>query len=82
MPSMMLARSNSDVGSYRAKEPPDSLQYRERVAIPIMNAVDDMPAQYRALVHEFGYVDVYRAWQQDWTPAQIKAHARDGFFKL
>lgn len=79
---MMLARSNSDVADYRAKAPPDSLQYRARVAIPVMSAVDDMPAQFRALVQEFGYVDVYRAWRKGWTPARIKAHACDGFFRL
>jgi hypothetical protein len=49
----MAAAKRVDLGSE---------EYVSRVATPIMNAVDGMPPAYRALVSEFGYVDVYRVW--------------------
>jgi hypothetical protein len=71
----MAAAKRVDLGSE---------EYVSRVATPIMNAVDGMPPAYRALVSEFGYVDVYRVWRADWQPAQIRraAERNGGLFVL
>ena len=79
----MRALNNSEVPGFTAKRAEfGSEEYSERVASPVMNAVDQMPAAYRELVHELGYVDVYRAWKRGWTPAQIRSRAADGTFHL
>lgn len=75
--------SNSETGGYAAKVPADDPEYPERVAIPTMQAIDAMPSEYRALVHEFGYVDVYRAWRRGWSVEQIAGAVSDmGVFEL
>jgi hypothetical protein len=80
----MRALNNSAVGQYVAQEAePNSDEYSARVAAPVMAAIDDMPREYRELVNEFGYVDVYRAWRRGISPASIRRQAaRDGFFRL
>jgi hypothetical protein len=78
----MRARCNSNTANATAKVDPDSPEYRERVALPVMAAVDAMPFEYRLLVNEFGYVDVYRAWRKGWTPAEIRGEAVNGVFQL
>lgn len=55
-------------------------EYIERVASPVMQAIDAMPKAYRECVNEFGYVDVYRAWKRGWTPAMIRQRASGGAF--
>ena len=79
---MRAADSNSD--GYAAKVSPDQARYKETVAEPVMQAVDAMPLEYRALVHEFGYVDVYRAWRRAWSPDEIRTRAKalGGRFRL
>jgi len=79
---MRAADSNSD--GYAAKASPDQARYKETVAEPVMAAVDAMPPEYRALVHEFGYVDIYRAWRRAWTVPEIRERAKalDGRFTL
>jgi hypothetical protein len=58
-------------------------EYRSKSAAPIMQAVDAMPTEWRALVNEFGYIDVYRAWRRGWSIAMVRqATARNGFFEL
>lgn len=47
--------------------------YRERMAGPIMDTIDAMPAPYRALVNEIGYIEVYRAWRSGMMPSEIAA---------
>jgi hypothetical protein len=49
-----------------------------------MHAVDAMPAEYRDLVNEFGYIDVYRAWRKGLRPQEVKANAarNNGLFVL
>lgn len=72
-------RNDSQVGltaGFRAKLPADDPLYRERVAVPTMEAIDAMPRAYRLLVHEFGYVDVYRAWRRGWPVERILDRAR------
>ena len=71
---MRAADSNND--NYRAKVSPDQSRYKETVAEPVMSAVDAMPPEYRALVHEFGYVDVYRAWRGAWSVKEIRERAK------
>jgi hypothetical protein len=81
--AVMLARNNSEIPGYTAKRAEiASPEYRKRVAAPVMNAVDAMPAVYRELVNEFGYVDVYRAWRKGWTPKEIRGRVRNGRFAL
>lgn len=53
----------------------DHPDYAQRVAVPVMNAVDGLPPEYRAMVHEFGYVDVYRAWLHHVSPTEIRRRA-------
>jgi hypothetical protein len=74
---------DSECGEFTAKVIPGHPLYRERVAIPVMEAVDAMPPAWRELVHEFGYVDVYRAWRSGrWTPAEVRSSAFAGHFTL
>lgn len=68
--------SNQQSG-YRAHLPADHPGYRERVAVPTMEAIDAMPQAYRLLVHEYGYVDVYRAWRRGWSAKYIRMLADD-----
>lgn len=79
----MRALNNSEVPGFTAKRAElASEEYSQRVAAPVMDAVDHMPLAYRNLVNEFGYVDVYRAWKRGLTPNQIRQHARNGAFCL
>ena len=58
---------------FRAKAEPGSPEYKEFVAEPIMRAIDAMPPEFRALVHEFGYVEVYVEYRRGYSPAAIRA---------
>lgn len=79
----MRCLNNSNTEAFRAKAAElGSAEYTERVAGPVMSAIDAMPPAYRALVNEFGYVDVYLAWRKGVKPAAIIAAAKDGMFKL
>lgn len=74
---------DSEREGFTAKVIPGHPLYREQVAVPVMGAVDAMPLAWRELVHEFGYVDVYRAWRSGrWTPQKVRAAARGGAFRL
>lgn len=74
--AMMLIRVNT-------RYPPDKVPradpaltpdaYREKMAVPIMEAIDAMPEAYRALVNEIGYVEGYRAWRSKAPPREIAA---------
>jgi hypothetical protein len=68
-------RDNSVTGSFVAKAQPGTEEFAIRVAQPVMNAVDGMPRDYRLAVHDFGYVDVYRAWRRGIPVATIRAKA-------
>ncbi len=80
---MRYADSQTAVFEPRAA-PDDPQGYKAKVAEPTMAAIDAMPRAWRDLVHEFGYVDVYRAWKRNWTPERIraKATASGGVFVL
>lgn len=79
----MRALNNSAVPGFMAKAADlGSDEYTERVAAPVMNAVDAMPKAYRELVNEYGYVDVYRAWRKGLTASTIRQRAKDGTFHL
>lgn len=78
----MKTAADSATQNYTASAPADDPSYRDRVAIPTMQAVDAMPKAYRELVHEFGYVDVYRAWKRKWSPETIRMRANGGIFAL
>ena len=75
---------DAGTGAFHAKLSPDHPDYSDRVAKPVMEAVDGLPEAYRACVHEFGYVDVYRAWKRGISPARIRqmAEANGGRFVL
>lgn len=45
---------DSETAGYKAKAEPGSEAYQQKVALPIMNAIDQMPADLRLCVHEFG----------------------------
>lgn len=79
----MRALNNTAIPGYAPRASDlGSPEYAERVAQPTMDAVDGMPAAYRALVNEFGYIDVYRAWRRGWSPERIRAASKDGAFHL
>jgi hypothetical protein len=81
----MRCLSNSNTSGFTAKRAAlASDDYAARAAVPIMAAIDAMPAAWRALVNAYGYVDVYRAWRADWQPAQVRARAErnGGLFVL
>jgi hypothetical protein len=80
----MTLKSNSATPAYGAKAEPDTAIYKSRVAEVTMQTVDAMPAPYRSLVQDFGYIDVYRAWRKGFPPHMIKAAAdrTGGFFVL
>ena len=79
----MRALNNSNVAGFTAKAADlASPEYRERVATPVMQAIDTMPRAYRELVNEYGYVDVYRAWRKGLTVQAIRDRAADGTFHL
>lgn len=71
----MTAPNNSQTAQYTPHAQPGSPEYKIRVAEVTMQAIDAMPKAWRELVHDFGYVDVYRAWKRGWTPAKVRAHA-------
>jgi hypothetical protein len=79
----MRCLNNSEVAGFTAKAADlASPQYTERVAAPVMQAVDAMPKPFRELVNYYGYVDVYRAWRKGWSPDRIRAAAVNGAFRL
>ena len=80
----MLARNNSEIPNFRAKAPLDSDAYASRVARVTADTVDAMPAEFRRLVNDYGYIDVYRAWKRGMHPDEIERRARasGGFFAL
>ena len=74
----MRHAADSDIkgrNGFTAKAAPDDDAYKARVAEPVMGAVDALPADYRACVHEFGYVQVFLAWRRRWSVEAIRAHA-------
>ena len=77
-------RNDSATVAYTQKLPADDPRYKAVVAEPTMAAIDAMPAQYRALIHRFGYVDVYRAWKRGWRTDRIEmmAERAGGVFAL
>lgn len=77
-----MRSADSNITGFKTKAEPGDPDYPDRVAKPVMSAVDGMPAEFRACVHEYGYVDVFRAWRRGWTVDQIRAAARDGRFVL
>jgi hypothetical protein len=79
----MRALNNSTIAGFAPRATDHSSpEYAERVAQPTMSAIDAMPREYRALVNEFGYIDVYRAWRRGITPESIRQRAKDGIFSL
>ncbi len=79
----MRCLNNSNVPGFTAKAADiASPEYTQRVAAPVMQAIDTMPRTYRELVNEFGYVDVYRAWRKGLTPSAIRSQVKDGVFRL
>lgn len=79
----MRALNNSTIAGFAPKSSDHaSPDYSVKVARPIMQAVDGMPSQYRALVNEFGYISVYNAWRRGWTVQRILDNIVDGKFEL
>ena len=75
---------DSDARGFRAKAEPGTEAFEAKVAEPVMNAVDKMPPVWRKLVHEYGYVHVYRAMVFKMDPRQVRAMAEEngGVFEL
>lgn len=59
----MRCLANVESLRFRAHAQPNTVDYRLKVAVPVMAAIDGMPLAYRLLVHDLGYVDVYRGWR-------------------
>lgn len=72
-----MRAGDSDTDGKKAKAEPGTDAYAERVAKPTMEAIDAMAPEWRALVHEFGYVDVYRAWRRGWTVLEVRKRAQE-----
>ena len=73
----MRARNNSEIEGFTAKADLESPAYKSRVSQPVMEAIDALPQAYRALINEFGYIEVYLAWRDCRTPAQIEQEFRE-----
>lgn len=80
----MRRTADSNASGYTAKAEPGTEAYKALVAEPMMRAVDEMPSEWRELVHEFGYVNVYRAWRRRHSPSSVRAYAKvhGGVFEL
>jgi hypothetical protein len=70
-----MMRVNSWAPGFAPKAIAGSEEFKPKVAEPVMKAIDAMPAQWRLLVHEFDYIDVYRAWRQGKSPQFVRARA-------
>ncbi len=68
-------RVNSWTGSHSPKALAGTDEFKPRVAEPVMQAVDTMPPVWRLLVHEFDYIDVYRAWKRGMSPDFVRRNA-------
>lgn len=79
-----MSQHDSNTTAFSAKLSADDPRYKSVVAIPVMEAVDQMPREWRELVYEYGYVDVYRAWRCRWSAERViaKAEANHGLFEL
>ena len=75
---------DADAKGFRAKAEPGTDAFKTKVAEPVMQAVDKMPPIWRSLVHDFGYVHVYRAMMFKMDPRQVRAMAEEngGVFEL
>ena len=74
----MHHRINSYIpGTLQARVPPNSGEYKRLTAVPVMNAIDALPPEYRELVNEFDYIGVYLAWRSRTPPAVIRAQAAE-----
>ena len=78
----MIRRADSETSDYVAHAQPGSEDYKRKVADVTMQAIDAMPPQYRRLVHEYGYVEIYRAWKRGWSPEKIRSRVVNGVFRL
>lgn len=77
-----MIKNDTQVSIFKPKAEPGTPEYKTNVAEPTMSAIDAMPRVYRDLVHEFGYIDVYRAWKRGWSVEKIRQRARGGVFAL
>lgn len=79
-----MIRNDSQIAGHTPKAEPGSLEYKTRVAEPTMKAVDSLPKEYRAAVHQYGYIDVYLAWRNRLSVSQIheKAQKNGGVFAI
>lgn len=77
-------KADTEVEGFTPKALPGTDAYRRKVAIPVMRAVDGMPDIWRKMIHDYGYIDVYRAWLGRWNPERVKAkaEANGGVFTL
>jgi hypothetical protein len=75
---------DSNASGYTAKVEPGHPDYPERVAIPVMNAVDALSKEWRMAIKSYGYVDCYRAMRRGMSVAEVerRAEANGGFFVL
>lgn len=73
--SLDKGQHNQNTATHTVKLAPDDPRYREVVAVPIMEAVDAMPAPIKRALWDLGYVEVYRAWRRGWSAERIRAAA-------
>ncbi len=74
--------TDSQTRAFAARADAADPEYKRRVAEPTMRAIDAMPREWRRLIHDYGYVDVYRAWKRGWSVEQVRAKAAGGVFVL
>lgn len=72
----MKTNSRAPQGVVVARVRTDHDEYQRDVALPIETAIDNMPRGWRALVHEFDYVNVYLAWRRGLSPETVRQRAK------
>jgi len=79
-----MTHSDTSTSEFKSKVAADDPTYKKKVAEPTMSAIDSMPKEWRELVYEYGYVDIYRAWKRGILPKKVIeiAEANNGIFKL
>lgn len=72
---VMNRRTNTIATGYIQKMPADHPEYKAKVAEPTMQAIDGLPEEYRRLIHDYDYVDIYRAYLHKWPVELVKRAA-------
>ncbi len=67
-----MRRSDSQTPTHTPRAAPGTDDYKTKVAEPTMQAIDAMPKRFRELIHELGYIEVYRLWRRGRSVEEIR----------